>query len=118
MFPTQLITKQMIDGNRSPSAGEKCQGHEGKRQDISVIPVGLLDWAQPGDGQAQRKGSREEPYEKGNATKEFGKDSDRADGCRYPILFFPVVESFLEPTSAKSKRGVVVIRGRKCDRQT
>ncbi len=34
MFPTQLITKQMIDGYRSAPADEKCQGHEEKRQAV------------------------------------------------------------------------------------
>lgn len=101
MFPAQLITKQMIDGNRSPCSDETCQGHEGKRQEISVIPVGLLDWAQPGDGQAQRKGSREEPYEKGKAANEFGEYTDHADGCRYLIFLLPIVDGGLKPTSVK-----------------
>lgn len=115
MFPTQLITKQMIDGYSSPPADEKCQGHEEKRQTIlnstafspaarqekAVFPVGFLDCDQHENGQSQSKGSREEPYEKGDATKEFCEDTDHADGYRYLILLFPVIEGFLEPTTAK-----------------
>ncbi len=115
MFPVQLLTQQTIDGYSPAPADEKCQGHEEKRQAIlnstafsrtarqekAVFPVCLQDYDQHEDGQAQRKGSREELYEKGNATKEFGKDSDRADGCRYPILLFLVFEGSIEPTSAE-----------------
>jgi hypothetical protein len=106
MFPTQLLAQETIDGYSPSPADEKCQGHEEKRQAIlnsaafslaarqekAVFPVGLLDCDQHEDGQSQGKGSREEPYEKGKATKEFGEYTDNADGFRYLILLLPIVE--------------------------
>jgi len=109
------LTQQTIDGNSPSPADEKCQGHEEKRQAIlnsaafslsvrqekTVFPVGLLGCDHYEDGQSQRKGSREEPDEKGKAANEFGEYTDHADGCRYLIFLLPIVDGGLKPTSVK-----------------
>src|SRR5215813_1915949 len=126
-----LTAQQSVDGESTASANEQSHRHQKKRQAVfdptalsrtarqeeSILPVSLLHCHPHEDRQPQRKRPREKPDQQGEASQEFGKHSNHANGHRNSVLVLPVIEHAFHSASAEPTENLLCRVKEERDRQ-